>query len=156
MIKNYGVALRSSKMNQQNSSPVYLMKDLVHKTGLSADTIRFYEKKHLLEPSFRGENNYRYYQDDALKRLIFIKRCRALDISLKEIEYLIELEQKPQQDCSAVNQLIDEHLKQVEQKIIELQKFQIQLQQLRQSCTTQSTIDDCQILRHLEAGLSDA
>ena len=28
-------------MNQQNSSPVYLMKDLVHKTGLSADTIRF-------------------------------------------------------------------------------------------------------------------
>ncbi len=106
-------------MNQQNSSPVYLMKDLVHKTGLSADTIRFYEKKHLLEPSFRGDNNYRYYQDDALKRLIFIKRCRALDISLKEIEYLIELEQKPQQDCSAVNQLIDEHLKQVEQKIIE-------------------------------------
>ena len=108
------------------------------------------------EPSFRGENNYRYYQDDALKRLIFIKRCRALDISLKEIEYLIELEQKPQQDCSAVNQLIDEHLKQVEQKIIELQKFQIQLQQLRQSCATQSTIDDCQILRHLEAGLTDA
>ena len=153
MIKNYGVALRSSKMNQQNSSAIYLMKDLVHKTGLSADTIRFYEKKHLLEPSFRGDNNYRYYQDDALKRLIFIKRCRALDISLKEIEYLIELEQKPQQDCSAVNQLIDEHLKQVEQKIIELQKFQIQLQQLRKSCTTQSTIDDCQILRHLEAGL---
>ena len=153
MIKNYGVALRSSKMNQQNSSPIYLMKDLVHKTGLSADTIRFYEKKHLLKPSFRGENNYRYYQDDALKRLIFIKRCRALDISLKEIEYLIELEQKPQQDCSAVNQLIDEHLKQVEQKIIELQKFQIQLQQFRQSCATQSTIDDCQILRHLEAGL---
>ena len=153
MIKNYGVALRSSKMNQQNASPVYLMKDLVHKTGLSADTIRFYEKKHLLEPSFRGDNNYRYYQDNALKRLIFIKRCRALDISLKEIENLIELEQKPQQDCSAVNQLIDEHLKQVEQKIIELQKFQIQLQQLRQSCATQSTIDDCQILRHLEAGL---
>ncbi len=103
-------------MNQQNSSAIYLMKDLVHKTGLSADT-------------------------------------RALDISLKEIEYLIELEQKPQQDCSAVNQLIDEHLKQVEQKIIELQKFQIQLQQFRQSCATQSTIDDCQILRHLEAGL---
>ena len=48
MIKNYGVALRSSKMNQQNSSAIYLMKDLVHKTGLSADNIRFYEKKHLL------------------------------------------------------------------------------------------------------------
>ena len=41
----------------------------------------------------------------------------------------------------------------LEQKIIELQKFQIQLQQFRQSCATQSTIDDCQIVRHLEAGL---
>ena len=142
-------------MNQQNSSPVYLIKDLVQKTGLSADTIRFYEKKNLLEPSFRGDNNYRYYQDEALKRLIFIQRCRALDISLKEIEYLIQLEQNPQQDCSAVNQLIDEHLKQVEQKIVELKKFQIQLQQLRQSCATLSTIDDCQILRQLEAETSD-
>lgn len=142
-------------MNQQNSSPVYLIKDLVQKTGLSADTIRFYEKKNLLEPSFRRDNNYRYYQDEALKRLIFIKRCRALDISLKEIEYLIQLEQNPQQDCSAVNQLIDEHLKQVEQKIVELKKFQIQLQQLRQSCATLSTIDDCQILRQLEAETSD-
>lgn len=142
-------------MNQQNSSPVYLIKDLVQKTGLSADTIRFYEKKNLLEPSFRGDNNYRYYQDEALKRLIFIKRCRALDISLKEIEYLIQLEQNPQQDCSAVNQLIDEHLKQVEQKIVELKKFQIQLQQLHQSCATLSTIDDCQILRQLEAETSD-
>ncbi len=142
-------------MNQQNSSPVYLIKDLVQKTGLSADTIRFYEKKNLLEPSLRGDNNYRYYQDEALKRLIFIKRCRALDISLKEIEYLIQLEQNPQQDCSAVNQLIDEHLKQVEQKIVELKKFQIQLQQLRQSCATLSTIDDCQILRQLEAETSD-
>ena len=131
----------------------YLIRDLVKKTGLSADTVRFYEKKALIQPTLRAENNYRYYDDDTLKRLIFIKRCRALDISLKEIEYLIELEQKPQQDCSAVNQLIDEHLKQVEQKIIELQKFQIQLQQFRQSCATQSTIDDCQILRHLEAGL---
>lgn len=142
-------------MNQQNSSPVYLIKDLVQKTGLSADTIRFYEKKNLLAPSFRGDNNYRYYQDEALKRLIFIKRCRALDISLKEIEYLIQLEQNPLQDCSAVNQLIDEHLKQVEQKIVELKKFQIQLQQLRQSCATLSTIDDCQILRQLEAETSD-
>ncbi len=44
-------------------------------------------------PSFRAENNYRYYNDKALKRLIFIKRCRALDMNLKEIEEaLIQLE----------------------------------------------------------------
>lgn len=143
-------------MNIINSSNEYLMKDLVQKTGLSADTIRFYEKKNLVQPSFRGDNNYRYYHDDALKRLVLIKRCRALDMTLKEIDYLIELEQNPKQDCCVVNNLIDEHLHHVESKIAELQKFQMQLQQLRQSCSTQTTVDDCQILKQLEADTSNA
>lgn len=70
----------------------YLIKDLANKTQLSTDTIRFYEKKKLVLPSFRADNNYRYYNHDALKRLILIKRCRNLDMTLKEIETLIELE----------------------------------------------------------------
>lgn len=138
-------------MSNLKTNNEYVMKDLVQKTGLSADTIRFYEKKKLVQPSFRGSNNYRYYHDDALKRLTFIKRCRALDMSLKEIDYLLELEQNPKQDCSAVNNLIDEHLRDVENKIAELQKFQTQLQQLRQSCSTQNIVGDCQILKQLES-----
>ncbi|WP_445660485.1 MerR family DNA-binding protein [Acinetobacter sp. F16] len=129
----------------------YLIKDLANKTQLSTDTIRFYEKKQLIQPSFRAVNNYRYYNDETLKRLIFIKRCRALDMSLKEIELLIELEQKPEQDCCAVNNVIDEHLSHIERKISELQKFQLQLQQLKQSCATQTTIDHCEILKRLES-----
>ena len=128
-----------------NTKIHYLMRDLVKKTDLSADSIRFYEKKNLIQPTLRGDNNYRYYDDEALKRLIFIQRCRALDLSLKEIQRLIELEQQPDQDCNAVNELIDHHLEQVDAKIAELQRFQLQLQQLRQSCNTQSTIDHCNI-----------
>ncbi len=134
-----------------NSKIHYLMRDLVKRTDLSADSIRFYEKKNLIRPTLRGDNNYRYYDDEALKRLIFIKRCRALDLSLKEIERLIELEQQPDQDCNAVNQIIDHHLEQVDAKIAELQNFQLQLQELRQSCNSQSTIDHCNILKKLEA-----
>lgn len=148
LIQNYGLTPRSSHMMHLPSH--YLIKDLSKKTQLSADTIRFYEKKRLLQPSFRAENNYRYYDDHALKRLIFIKRCRALSMSLKEIETLIALEKQPKLDCHIVNNLIDEHLNQVEVKILELQKFQVQLKQLRQSCSTQTTIDDCQILKQLE------
>lgn len=129
----------------------YQIKDLVKKTGLTADSIRFYEKKNLIEAPLRGENNYRYYDHEALKRLIFIKRCRALDLSLKEIETLIALEQQPQQNCHTVNEIIDLHLAQVETKLAELRKFQFELQQLRQSCNTQNTVDQCQILKQLEA-----
>ena len=147
LIENYGVTPRSSMNPQKN----YRIKDLSEKTGFSTDTIRFYEKKDLIQPSFRGANNYRYYDEKILNKLIFIKRCRALEISLNEITQLLELEQSPAQSCSAVNQLIDDHILQVTDKINELKKFQTQLVELRSTCNNDSRINDCQILKQLEA-----
>lgn len=129
----------------------YLISDIAKKTDLSTDTIRFYEKRGLIQPNFRASNQYRYYGEEALKRLIFIKRCRALGMSLKEIEYLIQLEQNPEQDCCEVNQMIDQHLIDVSNKIKELQLFKQQLMTLRESCNTPTTINHCQILKTLES-----
>lgn len=145
------IFIRNPRATPRSSMANYLIGELSKKTGLSTDSIRFYEKKNLVSPPIRGSNNYRYYSEVALDRLLFIQRCRALDLSLKEIETLILLEQQPQENCHAVNEIIDIHLAQVEEKIIELQKFQQQLIVLRQSCNTQSTIDHCQILKQLEA-----
>lgn len=142
-------------MSSTNTPKFYLIKELANKTQLSIDTIRFYEKKKLLKPSFRGDNNYRYYDENTFKRLMFIKRCRTLDISLSEIETLLELEQQPSQSCQAVNQLIEQHIKQVTDKIKELQKFQQQLIQLRASCSRTETIKSCQILKQLEAATKE-
>ena len=129
----------------------YLIKDLATLSGLSTDTIRFYEKRKLLLPSFRGDNNYRYYDENILKRIIFIKRCRSLDLSLNEIERLIELEQNPQQSCHEVNNMIDLHIQQTTDKIKELKNFKTQLQSLRSSCNQSNQIMDCEILKRLEA-----
>ncbi len=129
----------------------YLISEIATKTGLSTDTIRFYEKKGLIQPNFRASNQYRYYAEEALKRLIFIKRCRTLGMSLKEIEHLIKLEQNPEQDCCEVNQMIDRHLLEISNKIKELQIFEQQLMLLRDSCNTPTTIDHCQILKTLES-----
>ena len=128
----------------------YLISELAKKTNLSTDTIRFYEKKNLIQPNFRANNQYRYYDDQALKRLLFIKRCRALDMSLKEIETLIELEQNPAQSCASVNSMIDQHLAEITNKIKELKLFKTQLKQLRASCLVPTTVDHCQILKSLE------
>lgn len=128
----------------------YLISQLAKKTDVSTDTIRFYEKKKLIQPNFRANNQYRYYDDNALKRLLFIKRCRALDMSLKEIETLIELEQNPNQSCASVNEIIDHHLAEITIKIKELNLFKAELKQLRDSCLIPTTIDHCQILKNLE------
>ncbi|SPL71848.1 Cd(II)/Pb(II)-responsive transcriptional regulator [Acinetobacter stercoris] len=127
----------------------YLIHELAKQTQLSVDSIRFYEKKNLIEPSFRAVNNYRYYDQEALKRLVFIKRCRALDMSLDEISQLMELIRHPEQGCQVVDQLVEQHILKVNEKIRELQKFQSELQQLRQLCQNDTTIDHCQIIKHL-------
>ncbi|RSZ25866.1 Cd(II)/Pb(II)-responsive transcriptional regulator [Acinetobacter bereziniae] len=129
----------------------YLISDLAKKTQLSTDTVRFYEKKQLIQSSYRAENNYKYYDEDCLKRLIFIKRCRSLDMTLDEITQLLEQIQHPEQDCQVIDQLIEEHIQHVETRIHELQNFKSQLQQLRQSCSLNTTIDHCQIIKKLEA-----
>ena len=128
----------------------YLISDLAKKTQLSNDTIRFYEKKQLIKASFRADNNYKYYDDEALKRLIFIKRCRSLDMTLHEITQLLEQIQYPEQGCQVIDQLIEEHIQHVETRIQELMHFKSQLQELRQSCSSNTTIDHCQIVKKLE------
>jgi DNA-binding transcriptional MerR regulator len=131
----------------------YLIHQLAKKTQLPVDTVRFYEKKQLITPSYRAENNYKYYDEATLKRLQFIKQCRAFDMSLSEIQQLIDLIKQPQQGCQIVDQMIEKHIQQVEKHIAELISFQSQLQELRQSCSSNTTIDHCQILKNL--GLSE-
>ena len=58
------------------------------KTGLSIQAIRFYERKALLSAPERTQSNYRSYSDVALKQLMFIKQCRALDMTIEEISLM--------------------------------------------------------------------
>jgi MerR family transcriptional regulator, copper efflux regulator len=63
-----------------------LISELSQKTGVSKDTLRFYDKAGLLNSSNkRGENNYRNYDDEAVARLEFIKHGKSLGFTLSEI-----------------------------------------------------------------------
>lgn len=128
----------------------YLIHDLAKKTQLSTDTIRFYEKKQFIQPSFRAQNHYRYYDDETLKRLVFIKHCRSLDISLADIQTLLLLSTHPEENCHSIDIFIEQHIAKINQKISELQTLEKQLQILRSSCSPHQRIEDCQILKNLE------
>ena len=126
------------------------IKELAEKTGLSTDSIRFYEKKNLIQPTLRADNNYRYYDERTLEKVMFIKHCRELDISIQEIQSLHALLEHPEQNCHQVNDIIDQHLIEVKAKIKTLQSFEKQLKTLRQSCQNESSIANCQIIKTLQ------
>lgn len=65
----------------------YLIGDVANLMGLSRDTLRYYEKRGLLN-SHKGDNGYRYYTDQDISRLVSILYHRKMNISLEDMEHL--------------------------------------------------------------------
>lgn len=63
-----------------------LIGELSAKTGLSRDTIRFYEKQGLIKVSRgqRRDNNYKEYPEEVVDRLLTVKRLKGLGFTLNE------------------------------------------------------------------------
>ena len=123
--------------------------ELAKLTGCSVQSIRFYEREHLLSAPARSDGNYRVFSKSNLEQLTFIKHCRNLDITLAEIKQLLELKQSPETQCNEVNNLIDEHISQINIRILELNKLKDSLGNLREKCSTDRSVKECGILQDL-------
>ncbi len=108
--------------------------ELAKATKTQAETIRFYERKSLLMKPPRSDGNYRIYGQEHLDRLAFIRHCRSLDMTLDEIRALLCFQDAPWENCHAVNEVLDEHIEHVAQRIRELKELQKELKMLRQQC----------------------
>ena len=106
--------------------------------GVRPSAIRFYERQGIVQPAARGANGYRLYSNDAVKLLLFIKRARALGITLEEINRLLHLVSQGQQPCDHVKQVARSHLREVDQKIRELKALRNQLESLLSRRVTKS------------------
>lgn len=123
--------------------------ELSKKADCLVQTVRFYESEGLLFKPARSEGNFRLYDDAHLQRLLFIRRCRAKDMTLEEIRQLLNFRDRPELDCGEVNSLVDSHIAQVRDKIKELRALERELTDLRRSCDTARTARECGILNGL-------
>ena len=108
--------------------------ELAKATQTQAETIRFYEREGLLKEPPRSDGNYRLYGREHLERLAFIRHCRSLDMTLDEIRALLLFQDAPREDCHAVNEVLDEHIEHVAQRIRDLRELQKELKSLREQC----------------------
>lgn len=103
-------------------------------TGLSVDTIRFYEKQGLLKRSPRTEGGFRLFAASDIEILKFVRKAQELGFSLNEIRELLLLRSDHVPACSHVKELLNQKLKAVEQKIAELQSLERSLKRALQKC----------------------
>ncbi len=120
-------------------------------SGLTVETIRYYESQKLLERPHRSVSGYRQYSVDAIRRLNFISNAKSLGFSLAEVRDLLQLRTKTIASCAGVKERADIKIKVIEQKIHELQRLQNALTALSVSCSKSNRLDGkCPILELLE------
>lgn len=130
--------------------------ELAERTNCQVETIRYYEKEGLLPAPARSEGNYRLYSDTHVDRLVFIRHCRSLDMTLDEIRTLLQFRNAPEQNCGKVNALLDEHIGHVVARIAELKALEKQLKSLRALCNEAQAAKECGILNELGSEVTSA
>ncbi len=118
--------------------------------GVNIETIRYYERRSLLDPTSRLPSGYRLYNSEAQRRLRFIKNAQALGFTLHEIEELLGLRVSSKARCSDVQRRAEAKLKHVEAKLRDLQSLARALRSLLQDCRAGQPTDRCPILKAME------
>lgn len=129
---------------------IYSIGQVAKQSGISVETIRYYEKEGLLKEPERKESGYRQYKQEAITRLSFIQQAKELGFSLKEIGELLSIRSDGNNLCNEVKQLAQEKLDNIESKLKMLQRMRKSLKKLVDVCPGQAPLNECPILDALE------
>ena len=117
--------------------------------GVSADTIRYYQRRGLLPDQERLGSGYRVFSAEAVRTLRFIKRTQALGFSLDEIRELLVFRADHGASCREVKEAASRKVEVINKKIRDLSAIRDVLTRLIRSCE-QGDGAACPILEALE------
>ena len=121
---------------------------LARRAGTTVPTIRYYEEIGLLRPAGRS-GGQRTYDNEDVRRLSFIRRCRDFDFSIDDIRTLLSLLQNGK-SCTEARQLAEGRLVELRRRRLDLQALEATIASLVTVCA--NTCDggaapDCVILQ---------
>jgi len=119
--------------------------------GVNIETIRFYERKRLIDQPPRPLQGYRLYPAATVERIRFIRQAQELGFSLAEISELLSLRADPAKDCSHVRNRARQKRDEVDKKIKVLQSIRQSLQGLIEACPGSGALKTCSILDSLSS-----
>ncbi len=105
--------------------------ELAAELGMNPRTLRYYEAIGLLPPPRRTPSGYRLYGAAERERLRFIRRARAIGLSLSEIREILQLRDAGRRPCAHVLTMLDRKIALLDRQIRALEAFRRELQALR-------------------------
>lgn len=123
--------------------------ETARRTGLSVDTLRYYEKIGLTPAIARNASGRRYYEQHDLSRLRFIQRAQRCNFSLNEIRQLLDFRSCRDAARPEVARLAEQKLQDIRHRMADLDRLQQELEQLLQLC--RGSDKGCPIIEDLDA-----
>jgi len=117
--------------------------------GVGVETVRYYEKRGLIEEPPRSYSGYRMYPESTPRKIRFIKRAQELGFTLKEIAQLLTMMNDDRSGCQNIQDLALEKITDIEGKIQHLQRLKKTLTELVEACPGQGPLDECLIMEAL-------
>ena len=108
--------------------------DAAKKSELPVKTIRYYADIGLVKETGRTATGYRTYDENAVKRLIFVRRSREFGFSISQTEELLALYSDEKRSSAEVKAIAQKRLIEIEAKQKELEILRKELSNLVKSC----------------------
>ena len=109
--------------------------ELAEQSGLTPDTLRYYERRGLLATPARSAGGFRLYPPDTLDRLRFIRQSQSVGLSLDDISALLDFNGKRgKAHCRGVQKLLTSRLADLDAKIDALTTFRHMLSAYLDAC----------------------
>ena len=101
---------------------MYSIQDVSKKTGLTAHTLRYYEKEGLISGVERSQGGFRQYTDEDLERLGLICCLKNTGMSIQEIARFVQLTHEGDHTLEERVELLRAHRERVLERMAEMQK----------------------------------
>ncbi|WP_347814904.1 MerR family DNA-binding protein [Aureimonas sp. SK2] len=121
---------------------------LAEQAETKVETVRYYQRAGLLPIPEREDGGFRTYGSEHVRRLRFIRRARALGLPLASISTLLDLSERRDDPCAAIDRIVRRHRNDVEARIADLVKLRQELDNLLERCDC-TRVAECRIVETL-------
>ncbi|MAA73221.1 MAG: MerR family transcriptional regulator [Salinisphaeraceae bacterium] len=119
---------------------------VVRQAGVNLQTVRYYQRRGLIEQPPKPPSGYRHYDSGAVDRIRFIKRAQELGFSLAEIGELLELGDGR---CGDVRRVAESQRALVAKRVADLTAMQDTLDELIERCRHERDPGHCPLIETL-------
>lgn len=135
----------------------FLIGELVRRSGVNKETVRYYESNGLLDPPQRSETSlhsagYRQYTEETVIQIKMIKGLQKIGFKLAQIKMLFELFDSGAHECNEFSFAIEERIEKIEAEIGRLQEIRSALTEMLAKCEEGGLLEACVMLDKLKRG----